>query len=206
MVCIMKPCTLIIITSGFTRITHAHLSSPHTQTVMTNHAPLHVCFNHGGYPSISKYYSAANSIAHVPYIDQLTVIKCVSMGGHFNFDDHGITLKVPTEISSKEELNKFKICFARADHNEYTRVGGQPLYDFKLLKEDQRFSLSNEDGSFGVLQTRRCCYLCILASITSETTKLIWQYTVSLESNSLSIMIVLTYSSALLSFYNPALQ
>ena len=149
------------------------------------------------------------------------------MGGHFNFDDHGITLKVPkgaipsgrvvhfevgialpygpfefpsgmhpissilwlcpqedvnfdlpleivmphflTEISSKEELNKFKICFARADHNEYTRVRDQPLYDFKLLEEDQRFSLSNEDGSFGVLQTRRCYYLCILASITSET-------------------------------------
>ena len=57
---------------------HAHLSTPHTQTepsVMTNHAPLHVRFNRGGYPSISKYYSAANSIAHVPYIDQLTVIN-----------------------------------------------------------------------------------------------------------------------------------
>ena len=36
--------------------------------------------------------------------------------------------------------------------------------------------------------------------------KYIWQDTVSLKSNSLSIMIVVTYSSALLSFYNPALK
>ena len=67
-----------------------------------------------------------------------------------------------------EDVNHFGLQFFKADHNDYsTNLDGHHLYNFKPFDANMEF-FHELYGSFGVLQTTHCCFLCITAIKNAE--------------------------------------
>ena len=70
---------------------------------------------------------------------------------------------------SEEELSKLGVTFAKADHNDYSgsKESRNVTFNFQTHSEQSNF-FSTETQSFGTLETRHCCYLCITAQQCPE--------------------------------------
>ena len=84
-----------------------------------------------------------------------------------------ITLRKPMKITlphylvdlRDEEIDKYGVTFAKANHNNTkTTPDGKRVFVFEpCTEEDQHF-----DGSSGYISTNHCCYICIEANNTRE--------------------------------------
>ena len=81
-----------------------------------------------------------------------------------------IEVKLPhflAELSDKEKL-KFKVNFAKAGHPTIGSTEAPiPQVEFKPCETKSRFIVT-ENGSYGLLQTTHCCFLCIEAEKSKD--------------------------------------
>lgn len=58
------------------------------------------------------YYECSNSIASVPYLGQIEVLICDSVGGEYYSPDHGIKLRIPAGVIPPGHIAHFEVAVA----------------------------------------------------------------------------------------------
>ena len=93
--------------------------------------------------------------------------------------EEGVELKKPFQIIlphyltgvSKERIEHHQVRFAKANHNDYTIIGGQIIYKFQhCITEPQILHASSGYRNYGILVSKHCCFYCLQANETHELT------------------------------------
>ena len=68
---------------------------------------------------------------------------------------------------SKNKANELKICFSKANHNNFIIQNDKILYRFESLGAEPQ--LFNYEGySYGAMETRHCCFYCLQAGQSQQ--------------------------------------
>lgn len=71
---------------------------------------------------------------------------------------------------TKENAENYDVAFAKARHDDYTIQDKQIYYNFKLHDSKPSFS-SSGDKHYGTIETKHCCYFCIMEEYTENFSK-----------------------------------
>ena len=83
--------------------------------------------------------------------------------------EENVQLKKPFQIVlphyltglSKDRVQHHHIRFAKASHNDFTKVGDQMMYEFQSSKDTPLLATTGHK-SYGVHESKHCCFLCLV--------------------------------------------